>query len=208
MASQKPFFITGANALIKVDSVTVAYATNISCQVVVNHVSPRVLGRAEVEAHQPVSYDVAGSLSVVKYGKNVKSYFKDAAPNIAQDRGSGAGGFTQDSGVGSFVKKNLGIPKLTGETTGAAEEAFNPSRFFQSQQFDIEIFQKVGGSSDGSGGELTPMFVFRGCRFTGLQFQLEKKSPIILSMTFKARYYDDDTLVARGSGAGRSLVDG
>lgn len=205
MADQKPFFITGANALIKVDNVTVAYATNISCQVVVNHVSPRVLGRAEVEAHQPVSYDVAGSLSVVKYGRNIKSYFKEAAPNTAQDRGSGAGGFTQDGGVGGFVRKSLGLGKLTGESTGAAEEAFNPSRFFQSQQFNIEIFQKVDEPGASNSVELTPMFVFRGCRFTGLQFQLEKKSPIILSMTFRARYYDDDTLVARGSGVGQEF---
>ena len=204
MAGQSPFFITGANATIKVDGISVAYATNVSCQVVVNHVSPRVLGRAEVEAHQPVSYDVAGSLSIIKYSQGLKSVYGSSAPISANDKGSGAGSFTEDSGVGGAISKSLNIPGTVGAKAG---ESFNPNNFFQSQQFDIEIFQKIDGSnsSPSRSSDRAPIFRFRDCRFTGLQFQIDKKSPIVLSMTFKARYYDDDTLVARGSGVGQEF---
>lgn len=199
MSGVKPFFLTGTKAVIKVDDVVVAYAVNVSGQVSVKHVSPRVLGRAEVEVHQPVQYDVSGQLSVIKYGKNFQSAFKDAAPIGGNDDGSGANGYKGKSFWASsfsfFSKINSSGP------TGNAEESFNPSRMFQSQQFDIEIFQKTHIDSE----HLVPIFKFRDCRFTNLSFSMEKKSPVIVQMSFVARYYDDDTLVARRSGVGQEF---
>jgi hypothetical protein len=201
MANQKPFFITGANAAIKVDGINVAYANSVSCQVTVNHVSPRVLGRAEVEAHQPVSYDVSGSLTVIKYGQGIREFIgSDKSPRLSTNKGNGPGSFEAE---GSLVSRALGLPKLLGDDpTGAAAEGFDPFHFFQSKQFNIEIQQKAGGNEK---IDIATMIRLRDCRFTGLQFQLQKRGAGTMVMAFKARYYDDDTIIARGSGVGQEL---
>lgn len=200
MAGLKPFFITGSTAIIRVDGKTVAYATNISGQITVNHASPRVLGRAEVEVHQPLSYDVSGSLSIIKYAQGIQAYLgANQTPILSTNEGNGPGTMSQSSG---FFGDALGVSQFTNGSNNAAVDAFNPFSFFQSKQFDIEIFQK---SDDGGGVQLAPVVRFRDCRFNNLQFSLNKRSPLLLNLTFKSRYYDDDTLIARGSGAGQEF---
>jgi len=200
VAGLKPFFITGSTAIIKVDGKVIAYATNISGQISVNHASPRVLGRAEVEVHQPLSYDVSGSLSIIKYAQGIQNFIgANRSPVLSDNDGNGPGSMSPDSG---FFSSALGLNQFTNGTNNAAEEAFNPYFFFQSKQFDIEIFQK---SDNGRTQDIAPVIRFRDCRFSNLQFALQKRSPLVLNMNFVSRYYDDDTLIARGSGVGQEF---
>ena len=223
MAKTKPFFLTGANAKIKLNNRTVAFATDISYSIRVNHASPRVLGRFEVEVHQPLSYDVEGQLTIIRYGRGLKDFFGPNAPISVANKGDGVGSF----GVPGINYSTLGLPNSNGQFDGAADEAFNPSRFFQSKMFDIEIRQKVPGAeagaplvgpvvdglisgaltgNTGSSNNETQVVVLRDCRFTQLDFSLSKKQAAMITLSFRARYADDDTTIARKSGVGQELT--
>jgi hypothetical protein len=225
MANMKPFFLTGAAAKIILNNKSVAYATDISFRVTVRHASPRVLGRFEVEAIQPLSYEVEGQLTIIKYARGLKNYMGESAPNDVANSGSGVGSYKTGSILGAFGS-SLGLPSADGQFDGAADEAFVPGRMFQSKMFDIEIRQKLSESrsrvelprdtftqindlivrnTTNPGHEETSVILLRDCRFTGLDFQLTKKGVATQRLTFTARYMDDDTFIARKSGVGQEL---
>lgn len=198
MADKKPFFLTGANARILLNNKTVAFATDVNYKISVKHATPRVLGRAEVEVIQPMTYDVSGSLTVIRYGKGLKDYFGAAAPSNVDQKGDSVGSFGLDTGAG-FIGNALGFPTSDGQFNGATDEAFNPSRFFQSKMFNIEIRQTLDSNNE------TPVAVLRDCRFEDMSFGLTKRGVAVISMSFRARYADDDTFIARKSGAGQEF---
>jgi hypothetical protein len=230
MAKKNVFFLTGANARILLNNKTVAYATDISYRVTVRHASPRVLGRFEVETHQPLTYDVEGQLTIIKYARGLKKYLKDGAPNDVADQGSGIGSYKVGS-IGGTVGGALGLPSADGQFDGAADENFIPGRMFQSKMFDIEIRQKIPDVPDEGPGSLlevaqaffsalndalapnptnpgkgeTTVALLRDCRFTDLDFQLTKRGVAMQRLRFVARYADDDTYIARKSGVGQEL---
>lgn len=227
MASNGVFFLTGANARIVLNNKTVAFATDISYKITVRHASPRVLGRYEVEVNQPLSYDVEGSLTIVRYGRGIQKYMKDRAPSKVSNEGNGVGSY----GVKGLSNATLGLPNLSGQMDGAADQNFNPGRLFQSKQFDIEIRQKLpkiantgtldlvkqvqkalGALDDILARDLTSpnaeeatIAFLRDCRFTEMDFNMSKKSPALMTLKFKARYADDDTMISRKSGVGQEL---
>lgn len=245
MANKTPFFLTGGNARIILNNKTVAYATSVSYRISVRHAAPRVLGRFEVEVIQPLTYDVTGSLSIIRYGRGLKSFYGNAAPEGVSELGNSIGSYSSASAAG-IVGSALGLPTTDGQWDGRADEAFNPSKFFQSMMFNIEIRQTglaSGGSSNnqffpeppaqGGGKDIaagtalgkvlkkaaqignskistkseneTPVVTLRDCRFEDMAFSLDKRGVATISMTFRARYADDDTTIARKSGVGQEL---
>jgi len=229
MASQKSFFFTGANAKIKLNGRTVAFATDISYRIIVRHGSPRVLGRFEVEAHVPLSYDVEGSFSIIKYASNLAD--KMISPKANSIKGSGIGSYGLHSGIDGAIGGALGLPHPNGQFDGKADEAFIPSRMFQAKAFEIEIIQKVPvdsgntgvadiagaffsnplGTVTSGGSNLTPpegecvLAKLEGCRITEGDFKLNKRSVATQTFTFKAQYAHEDTFIARKSGVGQEL---
>lgn len=233
MSGRTPFFLTGANARILLNNKSVAFATDVSFRIVVKHASPRVLGRYEVEVHEPLSYDVSGSFTVIRYARGLKSYLGGNTPNDTTNKGNGIGSF----GLASFggpVGSALGLPTSDGQWDGKADEAFDPSRFFQSKMFDIEIRQKVpiilDTGTGGTGGLMgitksffaalddvlksdvttptnaeTTVMLLRDCRIEEADFKLSKRGVATQTFIFKARYADDDTQLARKSGVGQEL---
>lgn len=200
MSGKKPFFLTGANAKIIVNGVTIAFATNISYSVAVNHTSPRVLGRYEVEEHQPLAYDVTGTFTVIRYARGLADLIgKGSAPDNVSKRGNGVGSWTQ-TGAGHEIRKLAGLPNTDFQFDGRADDSLTPSRFFQSQMFDIEIRQQLHGRCDIVVAKL------RDCRITGANFQLSKRGAATETFQFKARYADEDTFAARKSGVGQELT--
>jgi hypothetical protein len=243
VAGKTPFFLTGGNAKILVNNKTVAYATNVTYRISVKHASPRVLGRFEVEGIQPLAYEVTGTLSIIRYGRGLKSYFGESAADSVNELGNSIGSYGLDSGNGA-IGSALGLPTSTGLFDGGANEAFDPSRMFQSKLFNIEIRQKMPGAANGGNNQFVqepprssgdfnsgtllgkvlkkgaqiinskihtdpideiPVIVLRDCRFEDLQFALNKRGVATLNMTFRARYVDDDTFIARKSGVGQEL---
>jgi len=79
MAGQIPQFLTGAQATIKLVNGTgitfLAYCTDLSYNVSVQHIPVEALGQFEVYSNEPVSYSVNGSFSIIRYkvgaGQNV-----------------------------------------------------------------------------------------------------------------------------------------
>jgi len=217
---KRPFFLTGANARIILNNKSVAYATDISYAITVKHATPRVLGRFEVETIQPLSYDVEGTLTIIKYARGMKNYTDDP-PNDVNQAGNGTGSYSAGNGI---LAGALGLPS-GGQFDGGTADNFNPSRMFQSKMFDIEIRQNVPPKSGGNilqqnlnfindflvqdglnaSNDSTIVVRLRDCRFSGLDFKLTKRGLPLVTMQFKARYADDDSVVARKSGVGQEL---
>jgi len=225
--STRPFFLTGANAVIMLNNKSVAYATDISYSITVKHATPRVLGRFEVETIQPLSYDVEGTLTIIKYARGMKDYI-GTPPVDANQAGNGVGSYSAGQGM---LAGALGLPS-GGTFDGGTADNFNPSRMFQSKMFDIEIRQKLPGNDTGkkdlssplskvqdffqglneglvAGGAgdagSVPVVRLRDCRFSGLDYKLTKRGLPLVTMQFKARYVDDDTYIASKSGVGQEL---
>lgn len=201
MSNRVPFFLTGGNAKILINNKTVAFATDVSYKVSVKHASPRVLGRFEVEVHQPLTYDVSGSLTIIRYARGLKDFLKKsnyAAPEDADPNGNGIGSYGRSSFAGA-IGSALGLPTADGQFDGKANEAFIPNRMYQSSMFDIEIRQKLPG-----GGE-EKVVLLRDCRIEESNFTLNKRGVAMETLTFKARYADNDTAIARKSGVGQEL---
>lgn len=207
MAGRNPFFITGANAKIKLNGRVIAYCTDVSYRISVKHASPRVLGRFEVEVNQPLQYDVSGSLTVIRYAKGAISHVNNAPPGVA-GKGNGIG----QTGLGSFggaLGSALGLPTPDLQFDGKADEAFVPSRMFQSSMFDIEIIQKLGRlnpETETPEIENCAIAILRDCRLTESSFSMSKKTAATQTFSFIARYADEDSFIARKSGVGQELT--
>jgi len=229
MANIKPFFLTGANAKIILNNKSVAFATDISYSITVRHATPRVLGRFEVETVQPLSYDVEGTLTIIKYARGMKDHMsthESSAPVNVDQLGNGLGSFAAGQGA---LTSALGLPS-GGQFDGGTADNFNPSRMFQSKMFDIEIRQKIppktsnlpqvlqglkavgaalndGLVPDGLNdtNDTNILIRLRDCRFSRLDFKLSKRGLPLVTMQFKARYVDDDTSIAGKSGVGQEF---
>jgi len=202
VAGKQAFFLTGANGKILVNNKVIAYATDITYRISVKHGAPRVLGRFEVETIQPLTYDVAGTLSIIRYARGIQPFVN--GPDDVNQEGNGIGSLSRASGLGDDFTK-LSLPSIHGQYNGGADEAFNPARFFQSKMFNIEIRQKLPDSGDGLVSETT-VTLLRDCRFEDMIFKLSKRGVAMIDLTFRARYADDDTGLARKSGVGQELV--
>jgi hypothetical protein len=73
MAGKQTSLITGSNAKVVFDGITLAYATDVQYDVSIQTIPVEVMGKFEVLANEPVAYLVAGSFSVVRYTAAAKS---------------------------------------------------------------------------------------------------------------------------------------
>ena len=197
MANKKPFFITGATAKIALNGKTMAFATDISYSIAVKHASPRVLGRFEVEVHQPLSYDVSGSFTIIRYAKGLKSGLSGHEPEGVNDSGNGVGNWKMPGTLGGIAGA-YGLP-TAGQFDGAAHEALDPARMYQSKMFDIDIYQKTDA------GECH-IARLKDCRITTADFNMSKKELAKERFNFVCRYAHEDTFLAGGSGVGQELT--
>lgn len=227
MSDKLPFFLTGANAKILLNGKTVAFATDVSYRVSVQHASPRLLGKYEVEEHQPLTYDVSGSMTMIRYARGIDAFFGSAGADAASEKGNGIGSFGEDGGV-LGIKKALGLPNGAGQFDGNADESLNPGRMFQSKSFDIEIRQVLPAKHTTKGFGVnaislsgldralgpvttrpekneTTVILLRGCRITDMGFSLNRKGVATQQLSFLAQYADDDTMIAKTSGVGQEL---
>lgn len=191
MANKTSFFPTGVNCKIKVNGVTLAYATNFAYSVHIQHIKPRNLGSYEADSFEPVSYDVSGSFRVIKYIEGVKAKIQGSAPNGASNLGNGVGSWTRRSSAIDSLNAATSQGRIA--TDGSADQSLNPAALSTGMTFDIEIYQKVGNDVSG-------VARFRSCRITGMQSVVDKRSPMMQEYTFIAKYLDEDTFIADASG--------
>lgn len=186
MSGVRPFFLTGANAKIRVNGHTLAYCTNLSYSVKVKHETPTVLGMYEPSSVEPVGYTVNGSFSVVRYIADAQESIPGKEPNGTTNKGNGIGGWGAD---------NISIANLA---DGRAYENLNPKSLDKSTTFDIEVFQKTEGGNLG-------VAKIRGARITGADFSLAKKNAATQTFQFTALYADEDSFLSDFSGLGQQF---
>lgn len=195
MSGVKPFFITGANAKVKVNGKTLAFCTDLSYSVSILTQTPKILGMYEGSSVEPLGYTVSGSFSVIRYAKDAKANV-GVAPNGAagNDAGNGVGnwGSAWGSGLGSFFARN-GVGN-----DGRANEALDPSKFANSVAFDVQVYQKTEGGDIGVAN-------IRNVRITQADFSMTKKGAAVQRFNFVALYVDEDSFVADFSGQGQQF---
>lgn len=195
MAGMRPFFLTGANAKIKVNNRTLAYCTNLSYSVQVNHATPRVLGMYEPTSVEPLSYTVTGSFSVVRYVAEAKENIGGVSPQGADEGGNGVGNWGPDG-----LAKRLAAGFNTGAPDGRAYDALNPSKLGKATGFEIYVYQKLPS------GDLQSVARVREARITRADFNLGVRTPATQTFQFTAVYADEDSFLADFSGQGQHLV--
>ena len=193
-----PFFLNGANAKIKVDSLTLAFVTELSYRVDVKHVKPRVLGMYEPLEVQPVTYDVSGSFTVIRYAKGLKALVN--APPAVSNSGNSIGEWKQQSQ--ETLSSALGLPGGNGSPSAKIHESLDPGKLLHALQFDLELNQQVSGPD---GPEECAFSRLRKCRITGSDFSISKRSLATQTFSFEGIYLDEDGYIASVSGRGQHL---
>lgn len=197
--SSSPFFITGAMCKIKVNGITLAYATDLSYSVRVAHAAPKVLGMYEAYTQEPLSYTVTGSFTVVRYVRGLKSELEKrgyTAPDDVSDRGNGVGSWIQD---GLQNKATIGQGLATNYPT-RADQSLDPDSLYNPAGFTVEVIQKASGNMEGVVARL------RNCRIVASDFTVTKRGAATQTFSFQACYADEDSFLARESGVGQSIV--
>ena len=235
MSGLRPFFLTGANAKIKLNGKTLAFCTDLSYSVQVLTQTPKVLGMYEGSSVEPLGYTVSGSFTVIRYMKDIAQAVGGARPNsvVENDAGNGIGnwGGVWGGKLGDFFARN-GVGN-----DGRANEALDPSKFQGGTTFDIQVYQKVdtrtgdlqqpgglqgqltnalndvssilqGGAGTGQSFGLVGVANIRNCRITQSDFSISKKGAAMQRFTFVALYVDEDSFVADFSGKGQQFGGG
>lgn len=195
MAGMKPFFLTGANAKIRVNGKVLAYVTNLSYSVQINHATPRVLGMYEPSSVEPLSYIVTGSFTVARYVADIKDDVGGKSPYGASERGNGIGGWGPD---GTLDKLKAGFDIKKG-IDGRAYENLDPSKMNKATTFNMEVYQKFDGGQRSVAN-------IRDIRITKADFNLGTKSVATQTFNFTALYVDEDSFIADFSGNGQQFA--
>jgi hypothetical protein len=194
MAGIKPFFITGDKLKIRLDGKTIAFATDLTCSIQIIHQTPHVLGVYEGVSVEPLSYNVSGSFSIVRYVHNAIANIGTAPPGVSPlDVGNSAG--TWGSGGYGNVLSTIGGAQ------GRAHEALDPSTYSQGTTFDIEVYQSINGSI--AEDSMLGVIKIRSARITKADFGVSKKAPAMDRFDFVALYVDGDVTQAKASGTGQ-----
>lgn len=200
MANVAPFFITGANCKLKVNGVTLAFATDLSYNVSIPHARARSLGSYETNSFEPLSYDVSGSFTVVRYVDDLKTRLQNlglSAPNDVSNLGNGIGGWTtlRDNSPGGVLLGGLGngLGGLGNGIDGRADRSLNPASFQDGVTFDIEIYQKMPN------GDSLGVARMRNARITSMNSTISKRSSMTQTFQFIAQFLDEDSFLADAS---------
>lgn len=187
MANVAPFFVTGANCKLKVNGVTLAFATELSYSIQVPHARPRTLGSYEVDSLEPLSYDISGSFSIIRYIDSMKGNYEKSGitpPPGTDNYGNGIGGWTRLNNA-TQVQKELG-----NGADGVANKSFIPASLQDGVAFDIEVYQKT------QDGTYLGISRIRNARIVGSTAQISKRSNMIQSFQFVAQFLDEDSFIA------------
>lgn len=196
MANKAPFFITSANAKIKINGVTLAYVTDFNYSIKVNHQEMRILGVYEHDTVEPTSYGVNGSFTLIRYVEGAVKRAKnrgESVPNGSNDLGNGVGSWTKSAATlaGRIVRGQL--------FDGRANEALDPGALSTGAWFDIEFYQKTPGGQTG-------VARIRKCRITSAESRLSRGAVLTQTFSFVANAVDEDSFIANPSDSGQTTA--
>jgi hypothetical protein len=186
MAGKKTSLITGSNAKIKINGVTMAYATDVNYDVTVQTIPVETMGRYEVLSNEPVGAYVNGSFSVVRYTSAAK-------PN-------GISGAAQNgNGIGRWGTRAGGEGATIAGTNGGMSTHVNPGDILTSRTVDLEVYQKFVNDPNNPNGQ-TRFKRIIDCRVTRQGGSVNKRGVLMETYQFVGEMVDDDSYVAKRSG--------
>lgn len=191
-----PFFIVGAACKLKVNEVVLAYATDLQYSVRVAHATPKVLGMYESYTQEPLSYNVTGSFSVIRYARGLKSALESkgmSSPDGVSESGNGIGSWIVDG-----KKKQATMGSLTKHSR--ADQSLDPASLYNPQGFTVEVIQKAGYNMEGIIARL------RNCRIVSSDMRITKRGVAVQTFSFQACYADEDSFLANESGTGQNIT--
>lgn len=186
MAGKKTSLVTGANAKIRINGVTMAYATDVQYDISVQTIPVETMSRYEVLSNEPIATTVAGSFSVVRYTNAAK------AGNIS-------GAAENGNGIGYWGARTGGEGSLIAGKNGGMSTHVNPGDILTATTVDIEVFQKkVNDPSDPTGQILFKKL--KDCRIVRQSASVSKRGVLMESYQFVAELAEDDSFEAKPSG--------
>jgi len=170
VANSRPSFVTGANARLKIDSKTIAYASDVSYRIIVDIVPVETMGRYEAVSIEPIAYTVSGELSIVRYTKAAVA----------------ATGITPINGVN--VAGNNGVGAMGLNTH------FDPNTILASSTVDVEIFElRQQAGTVNTARESSSITKVIDCRFTNKSSTINKRGIWVERFTFVGVLAEDDS---------------
>ena len=167
-----PTFVVGARAKIRIDSKTLAFASNVNYTIDVAHLPVDVLGAYETIAYEPVGYKVSGTLTVVRYTAN---------GNMPQ------GAATQE---GNSVFK-------MGTAAAGAPAAFNPGNLLLSQTFAVVVYDRRDGNAAHDGQQFVTI---NDARFERRSGGVNARGLLEEQYSFNGILLNDDAATVSASG--------
>jgi hypothetical protein len=176
--------ITGSNAKIKINGITLAYATDVQYDVSVQTIPIETMGRYEVLANEPIATLVSGSFSIVRYTKAAKD---------GDIQGAAQGG----NGIG-----NWGDPASGEVAAKGMSSHINPGYLLNSKTVDIELFRKSKNDPSDAGTKPdSELFLkIKDARLTRMSGSVNKRGVLMESFTFVAEMIQNDSFEAVYSG--------
>lgn len=206
--TQGNMWLTGGNARLIVNGVLLAYATDVSYRVVVNHIVPQVCGMYEGQEITPLSYRVNGGFTLIRYARGAADAMRVPPPGVSS-RGNGVGSWKPDRGNSAVdvIAGGLGAPIGNNANNGHADTSMVPASLKNGFMFDIEIRQAIAEHvrDDQFNIGQCEWTKLRNCRITSSDFSLGARGVARQKFTFEAIYADEDSFFANRSGVGQDL---
>lgn len=177
MANKSTSLITGSNCKIKINGVTLAYATDVQYSLQVDTVPVETMGRYEVLANEPIATRVSGSFAIVRYTKAAKD-------------GNISGAAANGNGIGKWAASATAAP---------VSQHVNPGDMLTSATVDIELYRK--SKNDPTSQEGIELFKkIKDARITAMGGSVNKRGILVEQFAFVAEHIEDDSFESKPSG--------
>ena len=166
MAGIAPSFITGAKAVVKVYGKALAFCSDVSYNVNVQHVPVEALGIFEIISNEPVAYTVDGTFSVIRYASGEGQLQKFATALNEGDLP---------------VNTASGIQNTDGKSV---KDHIDPQQILTSQTFDLEVDEKTSNGGNNDDPVTNSFFKISDCRITRRGSTLNKRGLLVDNYAF------------------------
>lgn len=169
MAGQIPSFLNGANLIIRIGEIRVAFAQSLSFSRNVSHTAVMGIGAYDVLALEPTGFAASGSMQILRWTDEMlakRTAHRDSLPENMQT--------TTD------------VPNMVGNSI-VDKSALNPAELLISTSFDIEVYEKDPDTKL----EGTLLFILRDCRISNYNFNFVPGELLVENVSFQCRSIED-----------------
>ena len=177
MANKLASFMSGAQLVIYVGGVKVAFAQGISFQESMDNVPVGGVGSFSYHAIEPLRYSASGSLTITRWSSKLATLIKAANP----------------VGLPDPILKAKVLDNRDGNSL-LDGVAFNPVKLLASATFDIHVYSKLpdatGSTKDFA--SMVPVYTLHDCRMSGYSFGFSPATLLQEGVTFIVTKVSDE----------------